>query len=55
MDPEHHLIYEKISNTTRTLYEDYLKMFKFDLIVYDEIEDFSYPYSDPKFNYPFKQ
>ena len=29
-------------------------MFKFDLIAYDEIEDFTYPYSSPLFNYPFK-
>jgi hypothetical protein len=47
-------MYIKIRDKTQEIFEDYLKMFKFDLIVYDEIEDFSYPYSDPKFNYPFK-
>lgn len=29
-------------------------MFKYDLVTYDEIEDFTYPFSSPFFNYPYK-
>jgi hypothetical protein len=47
-------VYKEIEESLISDYNSYLKMFKFDLITYDEIEDFTYPYSSPLFNYPFK-